>query len=368
LADYVSDNPYYNEIVNSPDVIIAGAGIIGISLALELREQGAQVLVLDRGEPGQESSSAAAGMLPPADPETPLPLRPLALASAKLFPEYVRKLENVAATTVDFRRQGTVAIPEAMDLPDPYRKLAADEVRRIEPALHLGGRVAFLIEEDSVDPALLMPAAIQAAKSSGVEIRGNCPVLEMRSLGTQAEVVTSSQRVVARAAVNCLGAWSGAPVKPRKGQMLYVQPARTRVLEHVINAPEVYIVPRSSGKILIGATVEDVGYDKTVSAQTIDHLHNAAGNLVPELAEAPVTASWAGLRPGSPDNLPLLGQTELGLFLASGHFRNGILLAPITARIMAALVMERPAGIDISAFSPARFANALVTAHQPRRH
>jgi glycine oxidase len=138
-----------------------------------------------------------------------------------------------------------------------------------------------------------------------------------------------------------------------------VQPQRPGVLEHVVNTPDVYIVPRSSGKILIGATVEDAGYDKAVSSETIAGMHRAAAKLVPELAAARMTASWAGLRPGSPDNLPLLGQTEPGIFLASGHFRNGILLAPITARIMAGLVMGRPAEMDISAFSPMRFADAI---------
>lgn len=354
--------------MNSPDVIIAGAGIIGISLALELRERGAQTLVLDRGTPGQESSSAAAGMLSPSDPETPVPLRPLAFASAKLFPEYVQKLETLASASVDFRRQGTIAVREGAGTPDTYRKLAAEEARQIEPSLDLGGRAAFLVEEDSVDPALLMQAALQAAHRRGVDIRANCSVREIRSLRTQVEVITSSERLVARTVVNCRGAWSGEPVKPRKGQMLYVQPERPGVLQHVVNTQEVYIVPRSSGKILIGATVEDAGYDKTVFREAIAAMHRAAARLVPELAAARVTASWAGLRPGSPDNLPLLGETEPGIFLASGHFRNGILLAPITASIMASLVMGQPAGMDITAFSPLRFASTRNEAHLTRRH
>src|SRR5262249_50684440 len=140
------------------------------------------------------------------------------------------------------------------------------------------------------------------------------------------------------------------------------------LLQHVINAPEVYIVPRSSGRILIGATVEDAGYDKTVSSDVIDGLHRAAAKLVPELADARLTSSWAGLRPGSPDNLPLLGQTGPGIFVASGHFRNGILLAPITARIMAALVMGEPASMDISPFSPDRFRSAQLTSPLAGKH
>jgi glycine oxidase len=344
--------------VNSPDVIIAGAGIIGVSLAMELRERGAQVLVLDQGTPGQEASSAAAGMLSPSDPETPVPLRPMALASAQLFPDYVRKVESLAATSVDFRRQGRIVLQGHPDMPEQFRRLSPEEVKRIEPALETGGRPVFFVEENSVDPALLMPGALQAATSMGVEIRGNRAVQQMRSSGGQVEIIAGSERLVAKAAVNCCGAWSGDPVKPRKGQMLYVQPERGGVLEHVVNAPDVYIVPRSSGKILIGATVEDCGYDKGVSAETIEGLRHAAIQLVPKLAGAPVVATWAGLRPGSPDDLPLLGEIERGIFVASGHFRNGILLAPMTARIMADLVMDQPAEVDISHFSPFRFATS----------
>jgi len=342
--------------VNAPAVIIAGAGIIGVSIALELRQRGAQVLVLDRGEPGQEASSAAAGMLSPSDPETPLPLRPLAFASAGAFPEYVTDLENLSEMKVDFRRQGTIAMLESSSVPPQYRKLSSEELKRMEPTLETRGRMAFLIEEDSVDPALLMRAALRAATRNGIEIRGQATVREVRPANTQMEILTDAGRFSARAVVNCRGAWSGAPVKPRKGQMLYLQPPSSGLLQHVVNAPEVYIVPRSSGKILVGATLEDAGYDKTVETVTIQKLHRAAAWLIPELASAPVTESWAGLRPGSPDDLPLLGETEIrGLFTASGHFRNGILLAPVTAQIMADLVMGKPAGMEIAAFSPLRF-------------
>jgi glycine oxidase len=137
--------------------------------------------------------------------------------------------------------------------------------------------------------------------------------------------------------------------------MLYVQP-RTAVLQHVLRAPDVYLVPRSSGKVLVGATVEDVGYDKSVDPATVHALLSAAAKYLPELASAPITQSWAGLRPGTPDSLPILGATETpGVLIASGHFRNGILLAPITAQIVANLIEARATHLDISAFSPQRF-------------
>src|SRR5260370_10732860 len=146
------------------------------------------------------------------------------------------------------------------------------------------------------------------------------------------------------------------------------QPPGAGLLEHVITAFAVCMVPRSWGKILVGATVEDVGFDKTVEPDVIASLHRAAAALVPELAAAQVVESWAGLRPGSPDDLPLLGETETrGAFIATGHFRNGILLAPVTARIIADLVMGKPAGLYISPVSPSLFspAGAPATYFQP---
>lgn len=345
--------------MSSPDVIIAGAGIIGVSIALELQQRGAQVLVLDRQQPGQEASSAAAGMLAAAGPEMPAALRPLAFASAQLYPEYVRRLESSSSMKVDFRRQGTISFLGAFTPPPQYRPLSSEELSKMEPALDERGRKAFFVAEDTVDPVLLMRSALAAAKQHGIEIRPDAAVGEMRARGGVIEVTAGSERLTAPALVNCRGAWSGAPVKPRKGHSLYVQPQRAGLLEHVVVAPEVYLVPRSSGKILIGATVEDVGYDKTVHPEIVQQLHRAAVELVPELAQASIAESWTGLRPGTPDDLPLLGETETpGIFIASGHFRNGILLAPVTARIMADVVTGRPAPMDISAFSPLRFAAA----------
>ena len=338
------------------DVIISGAGIIGVSLALELHERGAQVLVLDSGEPGREASSAAAGMLAAADPETPPALRPLAIASAQMFPEYVHKLEVAAQMQVDFRRLGTIALLEEPSAPREYKSLSASDLQRLAPSLNSHSLSAFFVEEDSVDPQLLMQAALAAARNLGIEIRGHAAVKDIRARDAKVEVSSAAGEFTARSVVNCQGAWSGAPVRPRKGQMLYVQP-QINLLQHVLRTPEIYIVPRSTGKILIGATVEDVGFDKSVNTSTIQDLLSTAAKYLPGLAAAPVTQSWAGLRPGTPDDLPILGPTEIpGAFVASGHFRNGILLAPITARIMTTLLEGRTSPLDINAFSPARFA------------
>jgi glycine oxidase len=341
------------------DVVISGAGIIGVSLALELRRRGAQVLVLDSGEPGKEASSAAAGMLAASDPETPEKLRSLAWESAEMYPAFIKELESASGLKVDFRH-GAIALLQTAEGLTKYRPLSAAELKQLNPALDAHGHPAYFIpSENSVDPALMMQAALGAARAAGVEIRGQTAVQQMASGRDQVEVVTASHRFLAHAAVNCQGAWAGAPVRPRKGQMIYLQPKKPALLKHVVRAPGVYLVPRGSGKILAGATVEDVGYNKTVVPENVHELHRAAAQVVPELASAPIVASWAGLRPGTPDDLPILGRLETsGVFIASGHFRSGILLAPITAKIMADLIDDKTPALDVAAFSPSRFSSA----------
>ncbi len=313
-------------------------------------------MVLDRGEPGREASSAAAGMLAPAAPETPVPLRPLAFESASLYPDFVRKLEDASGIQVDLRRQGTISFLPVSEPPPHHLELSTEELHRLEPAVHPAAGTPYFVQEDSVDPRLLMQAALAAARKQEIPIHGNAEVTAMRRNGERVEVIVGWTRHIARAAVNCRGAWAGQPARPRKGQMLSLRPRQPDLLQHSVVAPDVYLVPRSSGRILIGATVEDAGYDHTVEPHVIHQLHRAAAQLIPDLGSLPVEESWAGLRPGSPDDLPLLGETDTpGVFIATGHFRNGILLAPVTARIIANLITGRQAGTDISAFSPARF-------------
>ncbi len=363
--------------MKTPDIIIVGAGIIGVTLALELRERGASVTVLDRSTPGREASSAAAGMLSAADPETPAGLREFAMESARIYPAFVAKLEAVTGLGVDFRRQGSIILSEISEqqiVPSEYRHLTDAEIASMEPALKSDGHHAYWMAEDSVDPVLLMKSVLRAADMAGVEIESGVEVDDIRAQGTQVEVTgrESGQqfRKASRTVIDCRGAWSGVPVVPRKGQMLYLMPQHAGLLQHVVRAPNAYIVPRSAGRILVGTTVEDAGFDKSVQPETIQRLHHAAAQYVPELAMASVSESWAGLRPGTPDDLPVLGLKEPGLketgptqtsrvFIASGHFRNGILLAPLTATTMANMIEGKPAELDISAFAPSRFTPSL---------
>src|SRR5262249_16067092 len=156
------------------------------------------------------------------DPETTLPLRGIAAESARMFPEFVRRIEGLSGMSADFRRQGSIEITEHVPLPATYRKLAPEDLRKIEPALETQGLPAFFVEEHSVDPALLTQSALCAAARSGIEVRGHTDVLKIRVQSGRVEVVTASGSIEAKAVIDCRGAWSGAPVRPRKGQALYL--------------------------------------------------------------------------------------------------------------------------------------------------
>jgi glycine oxidase len=175
-------------------------------------------------------------------------------------------------------------------------------------------------------------------------------------------VTTRNTRFQAPVVVNCAGAWAaelgGAnlPTRPIKGQMLALVPEQRQLVRHVIRAPGVYLIPRGDGRIVVGATLEDVGFDKRVDPTTIQALHQKAAGLVPELGEARMLEAWAGLRPATPDQLPILGRADLdGYFVATGHCRDGILLAPITAVLMTQVIRGQDPELDITAFSPVRF-------------
>jgi glycine oxidase len=346
--------------VHTCDVVICGAGIIGLSLAIELRRAGATVVVLDRTEPGSEASSAAAGMLVTADPDTNAVLKPLAEASAALYSAFVDELELRSRLSVSYENRGALYIALEQER-FPFPELSFAQVRELEPSLAEYPHVYFL-QEQSVDPRLLVRAALLMAKHLGIavhheaRVEGVAPTKEH-----QLEVKTARGLYETAIFVNCAGAWAGEisgaaiPTRPVKGQMLAVIPQNCE-LRHVIRSHDVYLVPRKGGRVLIGSTVEEAGFDKTVDPSTIQRLHQAAANLVPAIGEAKIAEAWAGLRPGSPDDLPMLGAGSLpGTYVATGHFRNGILLAPITAVAMAELIQGKQPRVDLRPFAPSRF-------------
>ncbi len=349
------------------DIIVAGGGIIGLTLALELRKRGASVLVVDRGEPGQEASRAAGGMLVDCLMETPAALESLATASANMYPQFVRELEVRSGLNVDLRDAGTIQLLSQKERTShPHfaeqHPLPAS-MAQMEPTLVAQQHTSAYLAERSVDPRALVAAAYESAKRAGVTfVKAEINAVNVAH-GRSSGVATSAGSFESDSVVNCAGAWAGQfgphpfPTRPVKGQMLCLAAPSENLLRHVIRSPHVYLIPRSDGRILAGATVEEAGFDKQTVASTIDKLHEAAATLVPELRHARRLEAWAGLRPGTPDGLPILGATGTpGYFVATGHFRDGILLAPITAQVMAdAITGVRPV-YDLSPFSPARFA------------
>ncbi|PYX82462.1 MAG: glycine oxidase ThiO [Acidobacteria bacterium] len=354
---------FYNAVVKSWDAIVIGGGIIGLTLARELRKRDLSVLVVERGEPGREASHAAAGMLADCGDELPRPLRPLACASARMYPEFVHQLEDEAGTHVDLRSQGTILLGAESAPESPVVALTKERLTELEPGLVPSESPAYLLPERSVDPRALVFAALRACKHRGVDTSAGDPVISVDlSVGVAVGVSTPKTSFLAPIVVNCAGAWAGKfppysfPTRPIKGQMLSVVPPSREMVRHVIRAREVYLVPRTDGRLLIGATVEEAGYDKRTDSRTIHRLRRAATKLVPALVEARILEDWAGLRPGTPDNLPILGATRTpGYFVAAGHFRDGILLTPITAQIMSQVVCGETPEYDLAPFSPERF-------------
>jgi len=354
--------------VKTWDVVIIGGGVIGLSLAWRLQHH-ASVLIVEKSEPAREATHAAGGMIAHCDPHTPRELRDMVASSARMYPEFVHELRDEAFESPDLRDAGTIAFFEADESPtcDGARALDDDELARIEPRVTLRGR-AYFLPERSVDPRKLGSALEKAARHRGVDFATGSAVTEVAVLGGRASGVrTAKSFYAAGAVVNCAGAWAsqirpfGAPTRPVKGQMVCVVPPPGThysgpLIQHVVRTPEVYIIPRSDGRIVLGATVEEAGYDKRVDADTVQRLHRTAASVAPEIGQMRILETWAGLRPGSPDDLPILGATSLsGYYAATGHYRDGIMLAPITAQLMTQLLTGRATDFDLAPFSPLRF-------------
>ncbi|MGA7751740.1 MAG: glycine oxidase ThiO [Candidatus Sulfotelmatobacter sp.] len=346
------------------DVIIIGGGIIGLSLSIELRKHGASVLVVERGEPGREASHAAGGMLVDCPLETKPALQPLATASAKMYPEFAYELEVESGMKVDLRDDGTILFLSE-EHGSRSAQFPSSSIAELEPVLAESNpeETAVYLQERSVDPRALTAAAWKTAKNRGVDFSSGDPVTSVNLSDSHASGVTTTKTsFLSEKVVNCAGAWSGQigplsfPTRPVKGQMLcLVMPSRN-LIKHVIRSPKAYLIPRSDGRLLVGATVEEAGFDKRTDLATIQRLHRAALELVPKLRDARILEDWAGLRPGTPDALPILGATEIpGYYVATGHFRDGILLAPITAKVMAHVIEGAESKYDLKAFSPSRF-------------
>ncbi len=328
-------------------------------------------MVIERGLAMAEASHAAAGMLAADDPENPPELGELARFSLNIHPEFLARVEELSGKRVPLRTSVTLQGGRAGESFGSrcVSALPIAEVQSLVSGLRSGGREFLRLDEESLDPRDLCIALPLAAKSAGVAIFENFPALsvEVATGGRRSGVVvqTPSGEIGAGHFVNAAGAWAESPalgrlpayhpqVTPRKGQMLAVRMRGNESLGVVVRTPDLYLVPRGDGRIVVGATVERAGFDKRVEPHAIAALLRAAAELWPPIARAEVVESWAGLRPGSADGLPLIGRTGTFRWVATGHFRNGILLAPGTARLLSQAIRGERPEIDLSRFDPER--------------
>ena len=330
------------------DVVIAGGGIIGLSLAIELAGEGLAVTVLERDVCMRGASWAAAGMLAAEDPHNPAALLPLARLSRELYPEYLARIERLSQVRIPLRT--SVALQQSEQTVD------ALAIEVLAPGIT--SRNFTLQDEASVDPRDLCAALPVAARSMGVELLENCSAFGTRATAEGVAVQTTEGEIAARFFVDCRGMESAADMEPCKGQLLMVAFPSER-LRCAVRTDSVYIVPRGDGKAVIGATMERGTSDTTVDEDALDELQSRAEAILPGIAQAPRLDSWAGVRPGTPDDLPILGPTgEPNCFIATGHFKNGILLAPGTAHVLSQLLRGETPSVDIDAFTISRFVPA----------
>ena len=379
--------------VNKPNVAIIGAGVIGLGIAWRLALRGVPVAVFDKGASGAGASHAAAGMLAACAEAEPgeEALVTLGRASQARWPAFAAELKQASGVDVGLRSEGTLVVALTSDdqarlghqlvfqqkLGLPLQWISAAETRRREP--HLAGKLAgavFSPEDTQVDNRKLAAALRIAAEAAGASISEHQAVKTISNDAGRVDgiVLADGSKVAADVVVLAAGAWSRnidglapelrPPVRPIKGQMLALRMDPTApLLTHVVWAPGAYLVPRLDGRLLVGATVEEKGYDTSLTAGGILTLLEAAWRVVPAVEELPIDEMWVGHRPGSRDDAPILGTGLIdGLIYATGHHRNGILLTPITADAIAELVLDGAADPAIRPFSIERFGSLRAAA------
>ncbi len=365
------------------DAVVIGAGLIGLASAWRARRRGLSVLVVDRAtEPGAAASGVAAGMLAPvteADFGEEGPLR-VNLAGRERWPSFAAELEEQSGLPTGYRESGALVVAADRDDAEALRRLhdfqrtlglevdwlPASRCRRLEPGLSpriAGGILA--PQDGSADPRatgaalaavveeLALGTEVEAIEHDGVRVTG---------VRTPAGPIDCEQVVVAA------GAWSATlapgdapPVRPVKGQILELRArdAMPDPIERIVRTPRCYMVARGDGRVVLGATVEEQGFDATVTADGVYRLLEAAWEVLPEVGELELMAARAGLRPGTPDNAPIVGPGELeGLVWATGHWRNGVLLAPLTGDVVAGLLAGESLPDELAALAPGRFVGA----------
>lgn len=375
--------------LGKPKVAVIGAGVVGLGIAWRLAAHGAEVEVFDRDAAGSGATHAAAGMLAACAEAEPGEEALVALGreSQARWPSFAAELVQASGIDVELRTEGTLVLALTADdqarlhhhldfqhkLGLPLQWITPAQTRQREP--HLAGKLAGAVwspQDHQVDNRKLASALRIAAEGAGATIREHTPVKEIAITGGRADgvVLADETKVPADVVVLAAGAWSRGiaglpqqlrpPVRPIKGQMLALRmDAAAPLLNHVIWAPGVYLVPRRDGRLIVGATVEEKGFDSSLTAGGLLTLLEATWRAVPSIEELPIEEMWVGHRPGSRDDAPILGYgPRQGLIYATGHHRNGILLAPITADAIARLILDGTVDPAIRPFSPARFAPA----------
>ena len=374
---------------DNPRVAIIGAGVIGLAVGWRLARRGAQVTIFDRSAAGGGASHAAAGMLAATMEAEPgeEALVELGRASHARWAAFAAELLDATGIDVELRTEGTLIVAVTADdraqlmhhlalqqkLELPVEWLTASEVRRREP--HLATTIAGAVlcaQDHQVDNRRVVAALLEAARLSGVTIHEHRAVAEIvTAAGTVTGIaLEDGQQIPADVVVLAAGAWSRGigglsadcrpPVRPVKGQMLALRmDPSAPLINHVICAPGVYLVPRRDGRLLVGATVEERGFDGSLTAGAVLTLLESAWRVVPSIEDLPIHEMWTGHRPGSRDDAPILGAGPIpGLIYATGHHRNGILLTPITADLIAGLILDGVADPGLAPFGIERFAIA----------
>lgn len=358
-------------------VVIAGGGVIGCSIAWHLQKAGAQTILLERGEIGGEATGASAGMLiEPIEDTGNRAFNTLRRASLEMYPGLIGEVEESSGIDVEYKKPGMIRTARTAKAARELKRLAQMRsgvewvepavLRELEPALTRDLAGAAYCEGDAdLNPGKLANAFAVAAERLGAEVRRSTMVTGLLKENRRIEGVATNLENVSDvdAIVLAAGPWTEAltvrlgarlPSPPMRGQMIAY---RSKVLRHAIWGEDGYLVPKPRGYVWAGATVEDVGFRKRTTDRGLAGLRRMAGELVPRLRNLKVVSSWAGLRPGSPDGMPVIGRFpgKKNVFLATGHFRNGVLLAPITGALVADLVLNGKADRRLSPFSPMRF-------------
>lgn len=364
------------------DILVIGGGIVGLAIAIELKRQGAKVTVVSK-DFTQAASHAAAGMLAPlAEKLASAPMLDLCLRSRWLYPEWTQKLEELTGIDTGYLPCGilapTYSAPKAIAEDDRAVWLDRSAIKLYEPGL--SDRVAggwWYPEDGQVDNRSLMRSLLQAAQTLGIELNEGVRVKAIQQKQGRVDgVLTDVGQLTAQQYVLAAGSWSSQlmplPVRPVKGQMLALKmPQKLHQpfpLQRILYGEGVYLVPRQDGRLIVGATVEEVDWTPFNTPQGIQSLLAKTTELYPAAADWQIEEFWWGFRPGTPDELPILGRSACeNLFLATGHYRNGILLAPITASLMADLILEQKSDPLLAEFSYQRFHQpANMTLSNPR--